>query len=339
MGPPFSLIFPYAFGEPSVHANFRSKLDDFRVVEQLGFEPADQGEHCFLRVRKRGHNTHWLGQQLAQFAGIGVRDIGYCGLKDRHAVTEQWFSLYDPLRREVDWSRFTCDGIEIIETRRHTHKLKPGEHRANAFTIVLRDLRHATTGETIHNDLAERLRRVALGVPNYFGEQRFGHDAHNLQLAHDWFCNDVPVRNKKLRGLVMSAARAYLFNHVLAARVRAGNWNGHLSGDEPNVATGPLWGRGRPTVSGATLALEQQVLQPWARWCERLEHVGLQQQRRELVLVPQNFTTHLDDDRLQLTFSLPAGEFATALLREIAVLANHQPGVLTRSMPVKSVES
>lgn len=337
----FSLDFPYAYGSPLVHANFRSEIDDFEVVEDLGFEPNGDGEHIFLKITKRGQNTQWVAQQIASFAGVKGQDVGYCGLKDRHAATQQWFSVYDPKRKLLDWSQMTIAGVSVDTVSRHHKKLKPGQHRSNHFAITLKNFRLAD-GTTIdaselHNILIPRLQLIANAVPNYFGEQRFGHDGNNLQQAEQWFSqanggrvgsnlNGRTSRSShvehKQRGLIISAARSYLFNQVLAARVEELTWN--TTKDASRVDSGPLWGRGRSLVAGLDLEFESRVLQPWNHWCEALEHVGLQQERRALVLTPQNFRYQFDAAGLCVQFNLPPGQFATSVLREICQLNNQQ---------------
>ena len=119
----------------------------------------------------------------------------------------------------------------------------------------------------------------------------------------------------------MSAARSHIFNVVLAERVRQANWNRALVGDREQPS-GPLWGRGRSLVSQDTLALEEQALAQFGQWLAGLEHCGLSQERRSLVLLPQQMRWNLDGQDLMLQFSLAPGEFATAVLREVLRLDN-----------------
>lgn len=305
----FSLDFPYAYGAPSARALFRQVPEDFQVDEDLGFELAGSGEHLYLRLRKRGQNTLWLAREIARFCGVRDFDVGYSGLKDRQAVTSQWFSVYLPKGLQKDLSTFAVDGVELLEANWHSHKLKAGMHRSNHFVIRLRELSEAVD---------ERLPLVANGVPNYFGEQRFGIDGGNLDQAQAWLVERRPIKNRKQRGLILSAARSYLFNLVLAQRVQDGSWLTVLEGE--SEATGPLWGRGRPLVSGEVLALESAVLGEWQDWCHALEHQGLQQERRTLCALPVNFEARVEGDDLILSFSLAPGQYATAVLRELVRL-------------------
>lgn len=326
-------------GEPSCSATLRASPEDFRVDEVLGFEADGEGEHLLLQVRKRNRNTDQVARQLARHAGIRARDVSYCGLKDRVAVTTQWFSLWLPGKADPDWSTLEDDDVQILAQARHRRKLPRGALRANRFTIVLRELQ----GDRA--DLEQRLAAVKeKGVPNYFGEQRFGRDGGNVQAAQAMFAGRK-VKDRHLRGLYLSAARSLLFNEVLAARVRASNWNQALPGEALQLAgshsffvadtvdaeieqrlarddifpTGPLWGRGEPPSTGAARELEQAVLQDSAEFRHGLEQAGLKQERRALRLVVTDLRWQWLEEQsgLQLEFELPAGCYATAVLREL----------------------
>ncbi|HSC67209.1 MAG TPA: tRNA pseudouridine(13) synthase TruD [Cellvibrio sp.] len=312
----FSLNFPRAHGALTAIATFRAQPEDFQVDEDLGYIPSGSGEHVFLHICKRGENTAWVAGKIADLAGVEVSDIGYCGRKDRHAVTAQWFSVYLPKAPEPDWRLLNSASIQVLSISRHQHKLRRGEHRQNSFVIRLRDV------QTEDRDLLQKKIETvfAQGVPNYFGEQRFGLGGNNLQEAEAILVGGKRYRDKQKRGLMLSAARSYLFNQVLAARVLAGNWTALLDGEINSQASGPLWGRGRPLVTGDLLDMEHSVLTEWSGWCDGLEHAGLSQERRVLQLLPRNAEYSWINDDLVLKFSLEAGEFATAILGEIANL-------------------
>ena len=314
----YVLDMPYAFGGPLRDATFRSQLADFVVVEHLGIQPEGEGEHHYLHLEKRGVNTDWVAQKIARLAGVKANDVGFCGLKDRHAVASQWFSVYLPKGPPPDWSVLQDDAIRLIEVTAGKRKLRRGQHQSNRFIITLRDIEKAACEE-----LQQRLQVVGQGVPNYFGEQRFGRDGGNLVSAARWLEQGAPLNKMRDKSMVMSAARSHVFNLVLAERVRRGNWREALSGDvETGSATGPLWGRGRNPVSAETLALEEQVLADHRQWLTGLEHCGLMQERRNLVLAPQNMRWNLDQANLMLEFALAPGEFATVVLREVFHLRN-----------------
>ena len=320
----YSFDFQYAFGKPKSKAQFRVEIDDFLVDEDLGFSPAGEGEHVFLHVKKRDQNTQWLAKEIAQFAGVSPRDVGYSGLKDRFAETTQWFSIYDPKIKVIHWDSFLIDGVKILEITRHTSKLKPGMHALNKFSIRLRNI-------ISDNELEERLEKVKVGVPNYFGEQRFGFNGNNLLQAESLLIQRMPIKNKKIRGLIISAARSYLYNTILSERVLNDSWLSRIDGEPESFSTAPLWGRGRPLSSGRAEELETKALENLTALANGLEHVGLKQERRPLVCVPQGFTAEFEENasghetkNLVISFSLLPGQYATSVLREIALVENVQ---------------
>ncbi|MAZ86122.1 MAG: tRNA pseudouridine(13) synthase TruD [Cellvibrionaceae bacterium] len=345
----YCLDWPYAYGGPQATGLFRQQLGDFCVDEALGFDPLGEGEHVYLHIEKRGDNTAWLARQIARLAEVQPMDVGYAGLKDRHGITRQWFSVYFPKGEEPQWQSLNSDSVTLLTVTRHTKKLRRGSHAGNDFRIRLRDLSGDLQG------LSQRLAEVAQGgVPNYFGPQRFGHDGNNLLEAERLLVEGGKIKNRQKRGLILSAARSYLFNSVLSNRVASGSWKTLLEGEplavsnqQPSailnqapsamlseeasgtveqervdqiLTTGPLWGRGRPLSSGECLALESELLSPLAAWRDGLEHVGLSQERRNLHLVPQGFSSSLLGDCLEVSFHLPPGAYATVVLRELLVL-------------------
>jgi tRNA pseudouridine13 synthase len=306
MSDSYSLDFPRAYGELTASADFRTEPEDFQVDEFLGFEPAGQGEHVYLHVCKRGENTAWVAEKIAQLANVQVMDVGYCGRKDRHAVTAQWFSVYLPkVESEPDWAALNSDTIQLLSVARHTQKLRRGDHQKNHFVIRLRNL--VTEDKKAFE---QKLDQVLLeGVPNYYGEQRFGRNGNNLNEAQAILVERKQIRDKQRRSLYLSAARSYLFNLVVAARVAAGNWQVLLDGEPETVSSAPLWGRGRSLAHGALAEFEQSILDAFLPWCNGLEHAGLSQERRSLVLKPENPTWRWDGVNLILAFALGSGEF------------------------------
>ncbi|MCP8898983.1 tRNA pseudouridine(13) synthase TruD [Gilvimarinus xylanilyticus] len=317
MSSDYSLVFPRAHGEPLGHAKFRAQPEDFYVDEDLGFTCDGAGEHVYLHIEKRGDNTEWLARNIARLAGVETRDVGYCGLKDRHAVTRQWFSVYFPKGDEPDWQALNSESVTLLAVERHRQKLRRGQHKSNRFVIVLREV------QAQRDALEQRLQTVARqGVPNYFGEQRFGIDGGNLAAANRMLIEGIKVKNRHKRSLYLSSARSYLFNQVLAARIDQGCWRTPLPGDVlvDGAPTGPLWGRGRALSDDKALALEEQALAPWKPWLEPLEFTGLKQDRRALVSLPQQLSWQWLGDDLQLAFALGVGAYATAVLRELLEL-------------------
>lgn len=288
--------------------------------EELGFSLAGEGEHLYIEIQKRNENTAWIAQKLAGFFQLKLVDVGYSGLKDRRAVTRQWFSL--PLvntPEEADWQAFVAASeadCTILQWARHSRKLKRGMHASNHFRIRLRDLDDFA-------DAAQRLQDIqSKGVPNYFGEQRFGRQGNNLVAAQEWIDGRYRIKDRNKKSLIMSAARSQLFNLVLSARVAANNWHTALAGEAllNDMPSGPLWGRGKSAAQDLALEIENQALANWSEWMNKLEHVGLNHERRSLVLRPLDLSWEQEAGDLLLSFSLPPGEFATSVLRELCQL-------------------
>ena len=329
---------PYAFGQPQASGVIRQEPEDFRVDEMLGFEPDGEGEHWLLHIQKRGSNTAWVAKQLARLAGVPARDVSYAGLKDRHAVTTQWFSVWLPGREAPDWQQINSDEIQLLAASPHSRKLRTGALQGNRFQLRIRQL----NGD--HDDLEDRLGRIVNeGIPNYFGEQRFGHDYDNLTQAGRLFRGELRRLSRHKRGLYLSAVRSQLFNQVLAARIERGCWNRALVGDQMMLQgshslfavdevddaieqrlneldihpTGPLWGRGRVSSSLQAAALENEVLAPFEEWRDGLEWKGLKQDRRALRVKVSELSWQFVDEGLEVAFELPAGGYATMVLREL----------------------
>ena len=308
--------WPNAYLASGASATLKRLNEDFNVTELPLQLPSGAGEHLWLDVEKNGANTAFVAQQLAEAAGVQDMDVGYAGLKDRYAVTRQWFSIYLPKGETPDLTRLQHPEFNVLSQRRHTKKLRPGDLQGNRFCIVLRDV----TGD--RDAIEANLKAVAAqGVPNYFGAQRFGFDGGNVEQGRAMLARETRVRNPKKKGLYLSAVRAFVFNEVLALRIQQGLWGQALPGDvmdEAGRPTGPLWGRGRVRTTDEAQALENGVAARHATLCNGMEHAGLDQARRALVAHPADMSwTWPRADQLVLSFALPAGNYATAVLNEI----------------------
>jgi tRNA pseudouridine13 synthase len=325
-----------AYGGPLAKGLIRQRMEDFIVDEISSIEFTGEGEHVCLHIRKRGLNTEDIARQLARLAGVKSRDVSFAGMKDRHAVTTQWFSVYLPTTVEPDWQLLDSDEVQVLEVVRNARKLRRGTLAGNRFRISVREF------DVDAVLLDARLQRIAeQGVPNYFGSQRFGRAGSNLEHALEMFAGRRVRREQ--RSHYLSAARSMLFNKVLSERVRAGNWNRLLDGEVCMLAgsrgffttdavdaeldqrllgndihpSGPLWGKGELASQNRAYELETQALDGFSEWCEGLEKAGLKMERRSLRLIVEDLQWQYADKTLVLSFSLPAGCFATAVLREI----------------------
>ena len=328
-----------ALGEPLATARIRSTPADFLVIEELGFEPCGDGEHDYLFLEKTGQSTERVAGELARFAGVRRAAVGYSGMKDRQAVTRQWFSVPRTPAGAADWQLFHCAGVSVLSCQQHARKLKRGVHRRNRFRLVLRDV------EDPSDSLDERLRCLREeGMPNYFGEQRFGWSGGNLSMAESLFAGRRLARHK--RSIALSAARSLIFNDVLSARVQDGSWGALQDGDVAGLdgtgsvftvdavddelrsraaaldlhPTGPLWGAGDTPASGAVAALEAATATQHAGLAAGLEK-HTKRARRALRCRIADLEWQADGNVLTLGFVLPRGSFATALLRELVAYA------------------
>jgi len=321
------------YGEtPLFAATIRTTPEEFDVTEELGFELSGDGEHDYLYVEKTGTNTEWLARQLAGFAEVPAKDVGYSGLKDRHAVTRQWFSV--PRWNQPDWAAFDVDGVSILEVNRNARKLRRGAHRSNRFRIVL----HGPLPDIA--ELEQRLVSIRdSGVPNYFGPQRFGRGGGNVGLADSWAAGKRLPRHK--RSIAISSARSYLFNELLAARVADGSWDKLVAGDVANLdgtgsvfdvedvddelrercseldihPTALLWGDG---------SADEAAPQGHDNWLRALSKARVKPALRSLRLKVLDLEWEFGDDALTLRFGLGRGAFATSVLREIAECSEMQ---------------
>ena len=220
------LLGPRAHGEPCGRAVLKAVAEDFQVDEVLDIPLSGDGEHLWLWVEKRGLNTEEAARRLARAAGVPVKMISYAGLKDRQALTRQWFSLHLPGKSDPDLTAAEDDSLRILERNRHRRKLQRGAHSANGFTLRLTEL------QADRERLEARLKAiVAQGVPNYFGTQRFGHDGGNVFDARGFAERGKLPEHRNMRSRLLSAARSYVFNQVLARRVAEGTWNRAQVGD------------------------------------------------------------------------------------------------------------
>ncbi len=330
-----------AHGGPIAVGVLRAQPEDFHVAEHLGFALAEDGDHSWLRLELTGLNTAYVAEQLAAANAVPLHAVGYSGLKDRHAVTQQWFSL--PCANSAI-TLPPLPGLRLLAQGRHGKKLKRGTHKENAFRLRIREL------EAGPDLLVDRLHRLGQqGFPNYFGPQRFGRRFANLTKASDWAANPRPLHRQQ-RGFVFSAARAALFNSILSARVAMQQWMSPIEGDLMNLSgsnsvfavelldatlqqrcldgdiqpSGTLWGQGGSRLQGRAKTVEDEALAAcWSDIALALEKTkGLSASTRPLRVIPTELKWQIEKDEMSLSFRLRRGSFATALTRELGVFVD-----------------
>lgn len=329
---------PRAHGAPLPAVEVKAAPEDFRVEEQLSFEPSGEGPHWLLRIEKRAANTRWVAAQIARLGGLPVSEVGYAGLKDRHAIAVQWFSVPSRPQSGDFWRAVHTDAFRVLDVQANLRKLRRGALSGNRFRIRLRKV--SWSREQLEHKL-EALR--SHGAPNYFGPQRFGRDGFNLDRVAHWLESGAPPRGRAERGFALSAARALIFNAVLARRVEAADWSRLEPGDLASLdgsgshfrvtdvdddirrrlrcfdihPSGPLWGRGEPETLGKAQSFELEAAREFGAVAGLLAAEGLSQERRALRCAVRDLGVEADAGALTLSFSLGRGQFATAVLREI----------------------
>jgi len=297
------------------------------VDEQLGFPLVGHGEHLYLRIQKANQNTRWVARELARCLNLPFRSVGFAGLKDRRAQTSQWFSVHLPGQSDPDPADIAIEGAVVLESTRHSSKLRTGALKGNRFRLRVREL---------SGDLAWLEERLSLlrdqPVPNYFGAQRFGHSAGNLDLL------SAPNagRDRHARTFGLSALRSAMFNLWLAERIENRTWNQPLTGEilsrvegsgfvhrsrlnseETAAPTGLLWGAGDNQATDEALEKERAFFGQFAVTCETLEAFDARMMRRALGMRFEDLAYEIVGTQLEIGFSLARGQFATTVLREL----------------------
>lgn len=325
---------------PKQTALLKAECADFVVKEQLGYDMSGDGEFVAVKVRKTDCNTLFVGEQLAKFAGISARNMSYAGLKDRKAVTEQWFSLQMPGQPTPDFSQFSLEGVEILEVTRHQRKIRIGSLQGNHFEILLRNAEET-------DELKVRLDFLAKnGFPNYFTEQRFGRDGNNLTQALRWANGEINVKDRNKRSFYLSAARSEIFNLILSKRMELNLAQQILVGDvlqlngshswfvvdesedlaqlqqrlaqQDVLLTAPLIGEEEKSA----VDFEHEIFAQHQALFDLMRQERMKAARRAILMQPQHFQWQFEPNGLRLQFALPAGSYATALIRELVNIEN-----------------
>ena len=329
----------YLLGTPQQAGRLKAEFADFIVREELGYPLAGEGEFVAVKVRKTNANTLLVGEQLAKFVGISAKYMNYAGLKDRHAVTEQWFCLHLAGKETPDFSTFECEGVEILEVTRHNRKIRTGALEGNYFELLLRDV-----VET--DELKQRLNQLqAVGFPNYFTEQRFGRDGHNLTQAQRWASGEISVKDRKKRSFYLSAARSEVFNLAVSQRIADQQMQTVLLGDYLQLAgsnsffevkaedlmqsqqrldendvllTAPLIGENSLEQNGNER--EKAIVAQHENLISLMKKERMNTARRAMLCKPQDLRWQFEPEGLRLTFFLNSGSYATGLVRELIIL-------------------
>ncbi len=328
----------YLCGKPTAKGKIKAQPEHFKVIEQLGYEFTGSGEHVMVLIRKTGENTSFVANELAKACGVKSKDVSWAGLKDRHAVTEQWLSVHLPAGGFPNLALFQekHPTVEILSMARHNKKLRPGDLEGNEFEVILSEV-------TDTDEVVKRLEVVSeQGVPNYFGNQRFGKDGNNLNEARRWGRDNVRTRNQNQRSLYLSTARSWIFNHIVSARIETGCFNHFVEGDialrngeqvllsseqlnefnellaQDNVqVTAALAGDNALPTQSEALAIEQPLLDKEEDLMKLIRGNRMRHDRRAIALKAKNLTWEVDGNSVTLKFALDSGSFATSIVREL----------------------
>jgi tRNA pseudouridine13 synthase len=322
---------------PGVGGRIKVHPQDFEVEEIPAYEPSGAGDHLYLWIEKTDLGAEYFVRQVARRLNIPNGEVGTAGLKDRRAVTRQWISV--PGACESAVSQLDGDGVRVLRVSRHTNKLKPGHLKGNQFRILIRDASPSIETTPILN----RIR--AQGLPNFYGPQRFGRDGETARLGMALLRGEpTKVRNPFLKKLALSAAQSQLFNDYLSRRMADGLFRAVLSGDvmakwpaggmftaedvpaeqarfdrRETVTAGPMFGRKTFPAKGDAAEREARVLDTAGLSRSSFEGFGklVTGTRRHNLVYIDDLSAIWDSEGLRLTFTLPAGSYATVLLREV----------------------
>lgn len=343
----------YAWSQPTGKADLKTVETDFLVEEVLGFELDQKGEFVYLWIEKKGVNTDFLAKRLAKAANVSPRQVSYAGAKDRHALTRQWFCIHSP-KQDIDVYGIedvflAPEMVRVLVQKRHSKKLRTGGHLGNRFVLRLRDLDVDTTEMQQRLELIERF-----GVPNYYGEQRFGIQGNNLVNGRKMVLPGRKGTHKlsKTESFWLSAIRSWFFNEALSAFVADGSWDTLQVGDIAQPRDGsqsfrvkalsldliyrhklgqvspvlPLISDGWPMGTASDKAERMKALYKSEEdLLTGLITYDFSRDSRPTRLVPENMAWELlkgnkEPDQLVLQFELPKGAFATSVLRELFVI-------------------
>ena len=314
-----------------IHFKFEQNEDDF-MVDEIGMEWKGNGNYTILQIKKVEMTTWDMIAAFADYLNVNAEKIGYAGLKDKHATTTQYISI--EARYEKELKKFKHPQIKIIRWTRHTHSIRMGDLVGNRFTINLFEVDNIQAGRI------EKLARKSekLGLPNYFGYQRFGRDGDSIEQAKSMIEGDLHIEDSKLKKFLISIYQSVYFNEWLVERVMMSREQNAskfmlLEGDlyidskgklftpkQPQqkdfeahkvVPTGLLCGRGVYRSTDKAGEIEAKYDDGF------LYEKGL---RREAIIFPKDIEMKYTKgfDKMEVAFTLPKGSYATVFLENIA---------------------
>ncbi|MDA1138330.1 MAG: tRNA pseudouridine(13) synthase TruD [Planctomycetota bacterium] len=324
-------------GLPGIGGALKVEPSHFIVEEIPLYEPEGEGEHIYVTLRREGQTTRQVQMELCRLFELHDQAVGCAGLKDKHARTTQTFSLHMPGDEQQVAERIQAEmDVEMFSAKRHLNKLKTGHLIGNRFTILVVNVEDAALG------LAERIaaKLNKFGLPNFYGEQRFGRDGENAKTGKE-ILKGKRLRKHWLRKLMLSAYQSQMFNEWLVARMERGWFGEILAGDVARKEetggmfdvedaqtdqarfmdreisyTGPIFGKKMRKASGLPGDLEEAILAGEEVTLEQFRKAKVDGTRRRACLFLADLSLSQQSGGLSFSFSLPKGSYATTVMRE-----------------------
>ena len=340
-----SLWLPYVTKDlPGISGQIRSRPEHFVVEEMPVFEPTGEGSHLFVNVTREGHTTRGLSRRLASLFGLGMKDIGYAGLKDKGSRSTQTFSIpLDDIDEDITGiSDLIKEHLPVTVNwaRPHRRKLRAGQLLGNRFTITVTGL-DIPLEEAFHRAEAIAGSLRDSGLPNYYGPQRVGEEGENLRRGYEIIKGRRSLSDRWLRRFLVSSYLSHLCNRYLTHRLESGAFESLLIGDiakkydtggmfvvedfdkeqvryeaKEISFTAPIYGPRMWEAEGPSGVLERAIFDGAGISLEELKRLGVRGSRRLGRILPDLDVCPVSDG-LVLKFTLPKGAYATTVLREI----------------------
>ncbi len=348
----------YSLGHSVIDFHFKQSARDFVVEEIPLYEFSNEGEHLVLYVRKKNTSTSEMIGQIARYLGIKNKDIGYAGLKDKHAMTKQYISLHKKYEDAMD--SFENENIKILSKTYHNNKIRIGHLKGNRFFIRVKKV-----NPTDAKKIDEALKKISkYGMPNFFGYQRFGNDGDNHILGEKIAKGEKKERNPRVRTLLINAYQSHLFNLWLSRRLEINTLINNFEPSElenilnmPNEEVAKLKSQKHPfklisgdimehypfgrlfdfegsehdferfnnrdiSITGLLCGKKTKIASDIAGTIEKEfnEEVNVDGARRYAWVYPTEVEGRFKDQEAQyeFNFTLPKGSYATVLIEEIA---------------------
>ncbi|MCK5882842.1 MAG: tRNA pseudouridine(13) synthase TruD [Bacteriovoracaceae bacterium] len=301
---------------PGIGGELKHDPEHFQVIERLAYEAAGEGQHIYLTIRRQGLNTQDVIKILKRAFCIHERDIGKAGIKDRNAITTQTFSLSLGVNFTIDQAKeilAPIEELEVLAIQRHSNKIRTAHLFGNEFNVIMKG------AKATEKQLEELVEIISKGVPNFYGNQRFGSKGTNHLVGIE-ILQEKKKMNHHLEKLMLSSLQSKLFNDYLAKRLEKVKIDVPLEGEVTfnGIATGPMFGKKMLTPNGAAFELENEILALNNLSREQITGKHLAGARREIIAVPEGLSAKLVDEGVHLSFFLKKGCYATVIAREFS---------------------